>query len=329
MADRNISELTSAAELLDDDLTVIYQANETKNIAGSALKAYARKSVLNYAQEAAATATANAEAAATAAEEAKTAAQAAEAAAGVDAQSAKTASTAAETAQAAAETAQAAAEEAQTAIENLRVSAETLGTGESATVEKALIQGRVWLTFGLPRGETGSTGMITAITRVSGDGSPGTLDTYAIETNYNQTFYFEVYNGANGQGTGDMLASVYDKNNLQKDVYTYADDALSNHNSSTNAHNSLFEEKADASTLREHIADTENPHSVTADQIGAETAGTAAGLLNRTTAVNAADTNYTTVMARGIMLMDSTTAEAVTDWTQYLHNGEICLFYEE
>lgn len=42
-----------------------------------------------------------------------------------------------------------------------------------------------------------------------------------------------------------------------------------------------------------------------------EPAGTAAGLLNRTTAVNAADTNYTTYMARGEALFSTETTPSV------------------
>lgn len=48
----------------------------------------------------------------------------------------------------------------------------------------------------------------------------------------------------------------------------------------------------------------------------------------RKTSVNAADVNYTTLMARGEMLLDSTTFDAVTDWTTQLVNGAIAWRYE-
>ena len=53
---------------------------------------------------------------------------------------------------------------------------------------------------------------------------------------------------------------------------------------------------------------------------GKETSGTASGLINRTTAVNTADTNYTTLMARGSSLNSAETTPAV--------NGAIAWTYE-
>ena len=52
------------------------------------------------------------------------------------------------------------AEAAAEAVQNLSVAAETLATGEPATVEKAVDEetGAVTLTFGLPKGNTGATG---------------------------------------------------------------------------------------------------------------------------------------------------------------------------
>ena len=59
--------------------------------------------------------------------------------------------------------------------------------------------------------------------------------------------------------------------------------------------------------------------------IGAEASGIAAGLMNRTTAVNVADTNYGTVMARGIYAGTTDMTDGVTDLT----SGVIYLVYEE
>ena len=59
--------------------------------------------------------------------------------------------------------------------------------------------------------------------------------------------------------------------------------------------------------------------------IGAEASGTAASLMNRTTAVNVANTNYGTVMARGIYAGTTDMTDGVTDLT----SGVIYLVYEE
>ena len=50
--------------------------------------------------------------------------------------------------------------------------------------------------------------------------------------------------------------------------------------------------------------------------------------VNRTTAVNVADVNYTTLMARGVKLLDATTYDAVSDWSVHLVNGAIAWRYE-
>ena len=49
--------------------------------------------------------------------------------------------------------------------------------------------------------------------------------------------------------------------------------------------------------------------------------------INRTTDVNQADTNYTTLMARGEKLLDATTFDAVTNWSKQLKNGAIAWRY--
>ena len=59
--------------------------------------------------------------------------------------------------------------------------------------------------------------------------------------------------------------------------------------------------------------------------IGAEASGAAAGLINRTNAVNVANTNYGTVMARGIYAGTTDMTDGVTDLT----SGVIYLVYEE
>lgn len=50
--------------------------------------------------------------------------------------------------------------------------------------------------------------------------------------------------------------------------------------------------------------------------------------VNRTTAVNEADANYTTLMARGEKLLPKADFDSVTDWSQHLVNGAIAWGYE-
>lgn len=398
MADRSIAELNEATELFDDGLTVVYQGNETKKIAGTALKAYARKSVLNYAEEAAAIATANAEAAQAAAEAAQAASetarnqsQAAQAAAeqarnqsqaaqaaAEQAQSgaqaaqtaAETAKSGAETAKAGAETAKSGAEDARDAIQNMSVEAQTLQPSQAASVNKQVLpDGSVKLTFGVPqgiqgeKGNTGDTGIITDISRTSGTGAAGTTDTYTITTNYGQQYTFQVYNGANGTGTGDMMQNTYDPTGKAQDIFAYADNAANTAASNAQAaaeqtavaeaqkiySQALGLNATQQQQARENIgAGTSNfsgnfsdlsgtPSLVnsfngrtgtitpqngdyTAAQVGADPTGTAADLLNRTNAVNVANTSYTTYMARGVSLNKSETNPTV--------NGTIAWMYE-
>lgn len=64
-----------------------------------------------------------------------------------------------------------------------------------------------------PSGPTGATGRgIASVVRTSGTGAPGTTDTYTITYSDATASTFSVYNGANGAGVGDMLASAYDTN---------------------------------------------------------------------------------------------------------------------
>lgn len=75
-----------------------------------------------------------------------------------------------------------------------------------------------------PQGATGNG--ISGIALKSGTHAPGTSDVYTITLTDGTTFDFAVYNGANGQGAGDMLASVYDPQGKHQDVFKYVDDAI-------------------------------------------------------------------------------------------------------
>ena len=82
------------------------------------------------------------------------------------------------------------------------------------------------------RGDTGAQGVqgetgngITGIQRTAGSGAPGTRDTYTITYTDGSTDTFQVYNGADGIGAGDMRAETYDPTGKAQDVFAYADAA--------------------------------------------------------------------------------------------------------
>jgi len=57
------------------------------------------------------------------------------------------------------------------------------------------------------------------VIRTTGNGAPGTTDTYTITFTDTTTTTFQVYNGADGDGAGDMLASTYDPNLVNSDAF--------------------------------------------------------------------------------------------------------------
>lgn len=67
---------------------------------------------------------------------------------------------------------------------------------------------------------------IQAITRTAGTGAPGTRDTYAVTLTDGSQTTFEVYNGADGNGAGDMTAIVYDPTGKKQDIFAYAAPAV-------------------------------------------------------------------------------------------------------
>lgn len=122
------------------------------------------------------------------------------------------------------------AEQARQAIENMIVEAVTLTTGNPATVSKSLVDGVVKLVFGLPNGAQGDKGdpgsSIKSIARTSGNSAPGTYDTYTITLTDETTTTFQVYNGKDGEGAGDMTSNVYDPRGKKTDVFAYVDEAV-------------------------------------------------------------------------------------------------------
>lgn len=261
MADKNIGSLPAASTVDDDSLLVAEQQGQAVKVTGAQFKGFAQQSVQQYveqAQEAASDALEASEQAleavagiGTAVEDTKANKEAAEAAQAAAEQAQAGAETAAqgaaeevkeelqglvnqaETAKTGAETAESGAEAARTAIENMLVEAITLETGQPATVSKSLVDEVVKLTFGLPagpvgpKGETGDPGSsIDRIERTSGTGAAGTTDTYTIYLTDGKSSTFQVYNGADGIGSGDMLKSIYDPQGKNTDVFKYVDDKI-------------------------------------------------------------------------------------------------------
>lgn len=256
------SAAAAAASATGVDEKVQAAQTAADNAAQSETAAKAAQTAAANAQEAAESAQTRAQAAQTAAESAQEAAEIAkDAAAGSSTAAGQKATQAAQSAEdaasakSAAETAKTDAQAARDAIVNMIVEAVTLETGKPATVTKSLVDNVYKLAFGLPRGNTGATGPqgatgngISGIALKSGNHAPGTSDVYTITLTDGTTFDFSVYNGSNGQGSGDMLASVYDPQGKRTDVYKYVDDAIGKiptpdvsaqikaHNKSTTAH---------------------------------------------------------------------------------------------
>lgn len=234
------SAAAAAASATGVDEKVQAAQTAATNAAKSETAAKDAQTAAASAQKAAESAQAGAQNAKTAAESAREAAESAkDAAAGSSTSAGQKAAQAAQSAEdaasakSAAETAKTDAQAARDAIVNMIVEAVTLETGKPATVTKSLVDNVYKLVFGLPRGNTGAPGPrgatgngISGIALKNGTHAPGTSDVYTITLTDGTTFDFEVYNGANGQGAGDMLASVYDPQGKRTDIYKYVDDAI-------------------------------------------------------------------------------------------------------
>lgn len=198
-----IGSLPGIADLYDDTLIPVEQQGEARHMTGAQWKRYAQAGVQSYVE---------------AAQEA--AKDALDAVAGIG-QSEENAAASAE-----------AAKEAREAIENLEVSADTLPVWSPASVTKTQESGHVKLEFGLPAGATGAKGdpgtSIQSIERTAGTGAAGTTDTYTVTMSDGTEFEYQVYNGADGQGSGDMMKAIYDTENRNTDVFQYVDEKLKN-----------------------------------------------------------------------------------------------------
>lgn len=234
------SAAAAAASATGVDAKVQAAQTAADNAAASETAAKNAQTAAANAQKAAETAQTGAQSAKTAAESAQEAAESAkDAAAGSSTAAGQKATQAAQSAEdaasakSAAETAKTDAQAARDAIVNMIVEAVTLETGKPATVSKSLVDNVYKLVFGLPKGDTGAPGPrgatgngISGIALKSGTHAPGTSDVYTITLTDGTTFDFAVYNGANGAGAGDMLASVYDPQGKHQDIFAYIDDAI-------------------------------------------------------------------------------------------------------
>ena len=73
-------------------------------------------------------------------------------------------------------------------------------------------------------GKDGAT--VQSFERTSGNGSPGTTDTYTLTMTDGSSFEVFVYNGADGEGSGDMTSTVYDPQGKKQDIFRYVDDKM-------------------------------------------------------------------------------------------------------
>ena len=90
-----------------------------------------------------------------------------------------------------------------------------------------------------PEGQPGNG--IVGIELIDGNHEAGKIDTYRITFDDNTFYDYEVYNGADGEGVGDMVARVYDPQGKAQDVFKYTDDKIADINvtAKINAHNTL------------------------------------------------------------------------------------------
>lgn len=210
---KNIGDLDAATAVAADTIIPCEQNGKAVRISGEQIAEFAKQSAESRVQDAERAAQ-NAAASANAAAAAKS---------GIDESLAAARQSAREAAASATE-----ADKAKQAVIDLGVSASASDPGEAATVEKTVdASGNITLTFRIPRGIQGPMGTITSIVRTSGNGAPGTTDTYTITCSDGSTAEFSVYNGKDGTGTGDMEKNTYDPSGKAQDVFKYVDDKVS------------------------------------------------------------------------------------------------------
>lgn len=182
MADKTIGELPSIANVTDASLIPVEQSGVAGKMTGAQFKAWG---------------------AAAAQPSADAAAQSAQAAANSATAASGSATSAGNSATSAGNSATAAAASRQ-AIENLGVASNTLDPGSAATVAKTVSQGVVTLTFGIPRGATGSQGVPGPAGPQGVQGPRGDTGTaVAVETQ--GMYYFNVDNDSSSPTFGHLF----------------------------------------------------------------------------------------------------------------------------
>lgn len=118
---------------------------------------------------------------------------------------------------------------AQGAITGLTATATTLAAGSQAAVTKTVQDGALQLTFGIPRGDTGSNGDdgrgIVSITKT---GTSGLVDTYTILYTDGTTSTYTVTNGEDGGGGASSDAVDFEGIELAYAYPSYTQNALDN-----------------------------------------------------------------------------------------------------
>lgn len=167
----------------------------------------------------------------------------------------------------AAEAAAGAALGAKSAIEAMSATVSGLPAGSAPSVTKSTAAGVTNLAFEIPEGEQGEQGprgySVAEVVKTSGTGAAGTIDTYAVKLNdaaMTVAGTFSVQNGADGEGAGDMLASLYDSNG----------DGVVNDADKLGGQPPAY--YVTGAGLAAHTGRTDNPHGVTAAQAGAAAA---------------------------------------------------------
>ena len=190
MADKTIGELPSIANVTDASLIPVEQSGVAGKMTGAQFKAWGASAAQPSADAAA--------------QSAQAAANSATAALGSATSAGNSATSAGNSATAAGNSATAAAASRQ-AIENLGVASNTLDPGSAATVTKTVSQqGVVTLTFGIPRGATGSQGVAGVQGPQGVQGPKGDTGTaVAVETQ--GMYYFNVDNNSSSPTFGHLF----------------------------------------------------------------------------------------------------------------------------
>lgn len=133
----------------------------------------------------------------------------------------------------------------------------TLDAGEEATVENSGSSHAAVFNFGIPAGANGVS--VTGFDLVRGTHAAGTVDTYYLRLSNGTNIPVYIYNGADGIGAGDMVKSVYDPRNLNRDIFQAIEEAVAASVTSVNG------ETGDVTV--NHVALADNLYSIDNQEI--------------------------------------------------------------